>query len=145
MGEKGPVVSKQQLTDEFLDGFRVCEVTPKVEETAVCSETDVDASSRSSFASRSMVLTKIENNVEKIENDVEKIENNVEKIENNVEKIKNDVEKIENNVEKIETKGQAATLLDAVGDGKRWEAAPRRSIVLRLTLLTFMELTEDGE
>ena len=43
MGEKGAVVSKQQLSDEFLDGFRVCEETPKVEETAVCSETDVDA------------------------------------------------------------------------------------------------------
>ena len=43
MGEKGAVVSKQQLSDEFLDGFRACEETPKVEETAVCSETDVDA------------------------------------------------------------------------------------------------------
>ena len=43
MGEKGVVVSKQQLSDEFLDGFRVCEETPKVEETAVCSETDVDS------------------------------------------------------------------------------------------------------
>ena len=43
MGEKGAVASKQQLSDEFLDGFRVCEETPKVEETAVCSETDVDA------------------------------------------------------------------------------------------------------
>ena len=43
MVEKGAVVSKQQLTDEFLDGFRVCEETPKVEETAVCSEKDVDA------------------------------------------------------------------------------------------------------
>ena len=43
MGEKGAVVSKQQLSDEFLDGFRPCEETPKVEETAVCSETDVDA------------------------------------------------------------------------------------------------------
>ena len=30
-------------SDEFLDGFRACEETPKVEETAVCSETDVDA------------------------------------------------------------------------------------------------------
>ena len=29
-------------SDEFLDGFRACEETPKVEETAVCSETDVD-------------------------------------------------------------------------------------------------------
>ena len=43
MGEKGAVVSKQQLSDEFLDGFRACEETPKVEETAVCSETDLDA------------------------------------------------------------------------------------------------------
>ena len=43
MGEKGAVVSKQQLSDEFLHGFRACEETPKVEETAVCSETDVDA------------------------------------------------------------------------------------------------------
>ena len=43
MGKKGAVVSKQQLSDEFLDSFRECEETPKVEETAVCSETDVDA------------------------------------------------------------------------------------------------------
>ena len=43
MGEKGAVVSKQHLSDEFLDGFRACEEMPKVEETAVCSETDVDA------------------------------------------------------------------------------------------------------
>ena len=43
MGEKGAVVSKQQLSNEFLDGFCVCEETPKVEATAVCSETDVDA------------------------------------------------------------------------------------------------------
>ena len=42
MGENGAVVSKQQLSDEFLDGFRACE-KPEVEETAVCSETDVDA------------------------------------------------------------------------------------------------------
>ena len=41
--EKGAVVSKQQLSDEFLDGFRACEETPKVGVTAVCSETDVDA------------------------------------------------------------------------------------------------------
>ena len=40
MGEKGAVVSKQQLSDEFLDSFRECEETPKIEETAVCSETD---------------------------------------------------------------------------------------------------------
>ena len=43
VGEKGAVVSKQQLSDEFLDGFLACEETPKVEETAVCSETGVDA------------------------------------------------------------------------------------------------------
>ena len=59
MGEKGAVVSKQQLSDEFLSGFRACEETPKVEETAVCSETDVDAVWQSSFASRSMMLKKI--------------------------------------------------------------------------------------
>ena len=61
MGEKCTIISKQQLGDEFLDGFRACEETPKVEETAVCSKTDVDAVS--SFASRSMMLKKIENNV----------------------------------------------------------------------------------
>ena len=44
VGKKGAFVSKQQqLSGEFLDGFRACEKTPKVEETAVCSETDVDA------------------------------------------------------------------------------------------------------
>ena len=43
MGEKGAVISKLQLSDEFLGGFRACEETPKVEETVVCSETDVDA------------------------------------------------------------------------------------------------------
>ena len=43
MGEKGAVVSKQQLSGEFLDGFRASEETPKVEETAVCSKTDVHA------------------------------------------------------------------------------------------------------
>ena len=42
MGKKGAVVSKQQLSDEFPNGFRACEETPKVEETAVCLETDVD-------------------------------------------------------------------------------------------------------
>ena len=35
VGEKGAVVSKQRLSDEFLDGFRACEETPKVEETDV--------------------------------------------------------------------------------------------------------------
>ena len=43
MGKKVSVISKQQVSDEFLDGFRACEETPKVEETAVCSEMDVDA------------------------------------------------------------------------------------------------------
>ena len=43
MGEKGAVVSKQQLSFEFLNGFCACEETPKVEETAVCSKTDVHA------------------------------------------------------------------------------------------------------
>ena len=43
VGEKGAVVSKQRLSDETLDGFRACEETPKVKETVVCSETDVDA------------------------------------------------------------------------------------------------------
>ena len=43
VGEKGAIVSKQQLNGEFFDGFRACEETLKVEETAVCSETDVDA------------------------------------------------------------------------------------------------------
>ena len=43
MGEKGAVVSRQQLSDEFLDGFCACEETQKVGETAVCSETDADA------------------------------------------------------------------------------------------------------
>ena len=43
MGEKGAVISKQQLSDEFLDGFRACEETPKVEETVVFSETDENA------------------------------------------------------------------------------------------------------
>ena len=51
MGKKGTVISKQQLSDKFLNGFRACEKTPKVaceempkvEETAICSDTDVDA------------------------------------------------------------------------------------------------------
>ena len=38
--------------------------------------------------------------------------------------------------------GQDTSLLDAVGDG---EAARQRPIVLHLTLLTFMELAENGE
>ena len=43
VGEKSAVVSKQQLSEEFLGGFRACEETPKVEEAAVCSETHSDA------------------------------------------------------------------------------------------------------
>ena len=43
VGEKVAVVSKQQLSVEFLDGFHACEETPKIEDTAVCSETDVGA------------------------------------------------------------------------------------------------------
>ena len=43
MVEKGAVVSKQQLSDESVDGFSACEETPKVEQTKVCSETDVNA------------------------------------------------------------------------------------------------------
>ena len=39
LGKTGAVVSKQQFSDKFLDGFRACEETPKVEHTAVCSET----------------------------------------------------------------------------------------------------------
>ena len=42
MGEKGAVVSKQQLTDEFLKGLRECRETSMVEHTAICSGTDVD-------------------------------------------------------------------------------------------------------
>ena len=38
--------------------------------------------------------------------------------------------------------GQNASLFDAVGDR---EAARKRPIVLHLTLLTFIELAEDGE
>ena len=102
MGEKGAVVSKQKLSDDFLDGFLACQETPKAEETAVCSETDVDAVWQVLFC-----LT---------EHDAEE-----------------DGEKCG---------GQNATLLDAVGDG---EAARLRPIVLHLTLLTFMELAEDGE
>ena len=59
-------------------------------------------SGRSSFASRSMILKKMENNVG----------------------------------------GQNASPLDAVGCE---EAVRQRPIVFHLTLLTFMELAEDGE
>ena len=43
VGEKGTVVSKQQLSDEFLDDFRACGETPKIDETVVCLDTEVDA------------------------------------------------------------------------------------------------------
>ena len=43
MGEKGAVFSKQQLSNEALNGFRARQETLKVEVAAVCSETDVDA------------------------------------------------------------------------------------------------------
>ena len=43
MGEKDTIVSKQQLSNEFLNGFCACEEMPKVEEIAICSEIDVDA------------------------------------------------------------------------------------------------------
>ena len=62
MGEKSAVVSKQRLSDEVLDGFRACEETPKVEETAICSETDVDAVWRVVFCLTEMMLKKMENN-----------------------------------------------------------------------------------
>ena len=74
----------------------------KVEETAVCSETDVNAIWHIVFC-----LT---------EHDAEE--------------------------DGEQCGGQNASLLDTVGDG---EAAQQRPIVLHLTLLTFMELTEDGE
>ena len=102
MGKKGAVISKQQLSDKFLNGFRACQETPKVEETAVCSETDVAADRQVLFC-----LT---------EHDAEEGGE--------------------------QCGGQNASLLDAVGDG---EAARQRPIVLHLTLMTFMELEEDGE
>ena len=43
MGKKGPVISKQKLSDKFFGGFHASELTLKVEETGVCSETDADA------------------------------------------------------------------------------------------------------
>ena len=102
MGEKGAVVSKQQLSDEFFDCFCACEETPKVEETAVSSETDVDAIWQVVFCI-----------------------------------IKHDAEE-----DGEQCGGQDASLLDTVGDGG---AAQQRPIVLHLTLLTLMELAEDGE
>ena len=102
MGEKGAVVSKQQLSDEFLVGFRACEETPEVEETAVCLQTDVDAVWQVLFCLK--------------EHDAEE--------------------------DGEQCGGQNASLPDAVVDG---EAARQRPIVLHLTLLTFMEMAEDGE
>ena len=89
VGEKGVVVGKQQLSDEFLNGFRACEETAKVKHAAICSETDIDA-----------VWQVLQ-----------------------------------------QCLGQDAPLLDAVGDG---EDARQRPIVLHFTLLTLMELVEDG-
>ena len=43
MSKKGAFISKQQLSDEFLNGFLVCKETSKVEHAAFCSEADVDA------------------------------------------------------------------------------------------------------
>ena len=43
MDEKGAVDSKLQPSDEFPNGFRACQETLDVEQTAVCSESDVDA------------------------------------------------------------------------------------------------------
>ena len=101
VGEKGAVVSKPQLNYQFLNGFRACEETPKVEETVVFSETDENAVWQVLFCP------------------------------------------MEHDAEQDEEQGgcQDAPLLDAVGDG---EAAQQRPFVLHLTLLTFMELVEDG-
>ena len=60
MGEKGAVVSKQQLSDEFLDGFCAKEETSKLEETVICSKTDVDAVWQVLFC---LILMNMENNV----------------------------------------------------------------------------------
>ena len=43
MSKKGAVISKQQLIEEFLNGFPACKELPKVEPIAVCSKTDVYA------------------------------------------------------------------------------------------------------
>ena len=43
MGKNRSVVSKQQLSDKFLNGFLACEETPIVEKTIICLEADVDA------------------------------------------------------------------------------------------------------
>ena len=93
--------AQSSATNSSVDGFRACEETPKVEETGVCSETDVD-----SVWQVVLCLTELD-----AEEDGE------------------------------QCGGQNASLLDAVGDG---EAARQRPIVLHLTLLTLMELAEDG-
>ena len=51
--------AKKQLSDEFLNGFSVCEETSKDEQT----ETYAHAVWWSFFASRSMMLKKMENKV----------------------------------------------------------------------------------
>ena len=102
MGEKGAVINKQKLSEEFLNGFHVCEETPKVEQTAVYLETDVDAVWQGLFCL--------------MEHDAEK--------------------------DGEQCGSQDASLLDAVGYGV---AVRQKSIVLHLTLLTFMELAENGK
>ena len=59
MGEKGTIVSKQQLNDEFLDGFRACEEMSRVERLPSVRKRMQMPSDRSSFASRSMMLKKM--------------------------------------------------------------------------------------
>ena len=102
VAKNGAVVSKQQLSNEFLDGFRAYEETLKLEKTMVRSETNVNAVWQALFC-----LT---------EHDAE--------------------------ADGEQCWGQDASLMDAVGNG---EAARQRPIVPHLTLLTFMELAEDGE
>ena len=96
------VVARRAQSSVKLDGFRACEETPKVEETAVCLKTDVDAVWQVLFC-----LT---------EHDAEE--------------------------DGEQCGGQNASLLDVV---REVAAARQRPIVLHLTLLTFMELAEDGE
>ena len=43
MGKKGAVTSKYQLSEELLNCFCACKEMLKVEQIAICSETDVDA------------------------------------------------------------------------------------------------------
>ena len=57
MGERGAVVSEQQLSNEFIKGL------PKVDPTVVCSETDVDAIWQVLFSLASKVLKKTKNTV----------------------------------------------------------------------------------